>query len=355
MQFNSLHVKKNIKPITMKNVNGLGVVISYKQEEETYQESANIWCKKQNSLIVIYHNGSIGEINTNYEIDTFTPVGDREIYYSCYNPEEKCTQIRSISFEGVDSFITGYSDILFNVDKTEKTHFSKIVDIVTTVDKKCVVLEKYHGSLRYIRDDGNTNIICSGFQKPTKITVLPHINEFIIVDIYGVHIVNMSGKITSIIIHLMPKYNFGNSMCRLKNKILFNNDYCDEITLYNAPEPLLTKSDFHKYKIGIKIEGFHIDNKGNFIVWTEKGIFIQKEKFELSQLEKPIITSSSNLWNPLAIKIIHLSEEAKQNAFVFMLCMEQKWEEYGIPTELGHIILSLSDTWEINNKKLSYL
>jgi hypothetical protein len=112
--------------------------------------------------------------------------------------------------------------------------------------------------------------------------------------------------------------------------------------------------DFHSFGIGKSMKGFHICPNGHFIVWTSKGIFYQRNKFETSQLVNTT-TNSQNLWNPLAFKMLSISKQAKFETEVFLLCMERKNKEYGIPPEICHIILSMASVWEYPNMKLSYL
>ena len=362
---------QNITPNEMKNIAGLGLVISHTKNRPAFPGSINFYRFNQPSLLIKYHNGSLGEIATKYGVEHFTPIGANQIYYSCYNQEEECNQIRSISFDGTDSLIAGeflekgpfnrYVNPYYYTD-TKKTCFSKIRDIAA-FKGGCLVLEQNRGIVILLKEDGTTKLICMGPAVPrqpvNKLLVLPNKEEFYLSYIFGIHKYT-GGKLVSLIQYSSPKYNFGTCICQLQDEVLISNDSNDGIVVYNTDQNrivngLMSVREFHRLRIGDKMKGFHIDPFGNFIIWTEEGIFFQRDKFEIPRLVNTAIQPSSNLWNPYAVTMLQITPAAEYNAMVLLLCMERKYEEWGVPTELCHIILSMADTWEFPNKKLSYL
>lgn len=358
---------KNITPKDMKNITGLGLVISHTKMIETFPGSPNFFNSNQPSLIVIYHNGCVAELKTKYGVGSFTPIGN-QMYYSCYNEDEKCYQIRSVSFDGTDRLIAGeflekgpfnrYVDPNYFID-TKKTCFSKICDIAT-FKGECLVLEQNRGIIRILKENGTTELLCVfGFGMSQKILMLPNDEAFYVSDKFAIYIYTIGKKMVSLISHIRPKYNFGNSICQLQDLVLFNNDTNDGIVVYNTDQKrivseLMSTQDFQSYGIGNKMNGFHVDPFGNFIVWTSKGVFFQKNKFETSRLIHTT-TTSQNLWNPLVFKMLNITNQARIETQIFLLSMERKSEEFEIPKELCHIILSMGSIWEYPNKKLSYL
>ena len=355
----------NITPKDMKNITGLGLVISHTKLIETYPGSISFYNSNQPSLIVIYHNGSIAELKTKYEVGSFTPIGN-QMYYSCYNEDEKCNQIRSVSFDGTDTAIAGeflemgpyhrYKNTTYYLD-TKKICFSKICDIATFEDG-CLIIELNHGIVRLLKKDGSIEMKCYGFKLPKKLLVLPNREEFYIADIYGVHIFNKDRNVVNLIEHSRPNFNFGSIIYQLQDEVMINTGN-NAILVYNNEynkivNGLMSMRDFRGFGIGNSMKGFHICPNGHFIIWTPKGIFYQKDKFEKSRLVHTT-TTSHNLWNPLAFKMLDISNQARIETHMFLLCMEIKSEDYGIPTELCHIILSMASVWEYPNKNLSYL
>ena len=354
----------NITPKDMKNITGLGLVISHTKTIETFPGSPNFFNSNQPSLIVIYHNGCLAELKTKYGVGSFTPIGNK-MYYSCYNEDENCYQIRSVSFDGTDTLIAGeflemgpfnrYKNTSYYID-TEKICFSRICDI-TTFEEGCLIIEQNKGIVRLLKEDGSIEIKCAGFKNPKKI--LANREGFYVTDILGVHIFNKEKQLFYLFEESFAKYNFGSTIYQLQNKVMLNNDSNDGILVYNTEQKrivngLMSRRDFHGFGIGKSMKGFHICPNGHFIVWTSKGIFYHRNKFKTSRLVHTT-TNYQNLWNPLAFKMLNISKQASIETQIFLLSMERKSEEFEIPKELCHIILSMASVWEYPNMKLSYL
>ena len=96
-----------ISPLKVKNIFGLGTVMSFTIEKEN--TTMSVFRYYQKCLLIIYPNGCIGKIDTKYEVVNFTPIGKDKIYYSCHNILEKSNQIRCISSNGEDTFIADFS------------------------------------------------------------------------------------------------------------------------------------------------------------------------------------------------------------------------------------------------------
>ena len=350
-----------ISPLKVKNIFGLGTVMSFAIEKANTNMS--VFRYYQKCLLIIYPNGCIGKIKTEYEVVNFTPIGKDKIYYSCHNILEKSNQIRCISSNGEDTFIAGetldldYYNCL--VDKNyflrqDYTCFTKIKDLTTSSDGYCVILEN-NGIVRKLRKDGTTELLSDRFIEPTCIVSIPQ--GYLVSHTYGISHVKENGNISSMYHTQMPLST--SNLCQLQDTLLFFTDSKREkISVFSTEKKqfekcLLSKAQFQKMKIGRLFRGFHVDMNGELVIWTERGIFGQQKEFILPVPLFPYSVSSSQMWNYKTVSLRNYPKELYQYARTLMLCIE-RFSEMEIPSEIGHIILSLADAWEFPKKSLLY-
>lgn len=358
--------EKDIIPLKVKNVMGLGTVMSY-VVEKPYTEMSTVryhQCK----LLVIYPNGSIGEIKTEMPVDTFTPIGNDRIYYSCCNQANDTYQIRCISSNGKDTFIAGeelevdyYYELIDDQYylNEEKTCFTEIKDMTTSSEGECVILEK-NGVVRKLRDDATTEFLAKGFVVPSSIIAKPKGNGYFVVDTYGITHLKDNGKIIQIFRSKLTA--FINSVVHLPNKILISGYARRTINTINPKNKMvngdfMTKKRFDKMKIGVVFRGFHVDLKGDLIIWTERGFYLHQAKAKLPSPIVPYRVSSCSMWNFKTVSLRNYPREIYQYANTLMLCIDRFFKDtmdMDYPPEIGHIILCLADAWEFPKKSLTY-
>tara|TARA_Y200000002_G_scaffold98028_1_gene79358 strand:+ start:567 stop:1688 length:1122 start_codon:yes stop_codon:yes gene_type:complete len=358
--------EKDIIPLKVKNVLGLGTVISY-LVEKPYTEMSTLryhQCK----LLVIYPNGSVGEIKTVMPVDTFTPIGKDKIYYSCCNQANDTYQIRCISSNGKDTFIAG-EELKFDyyyelIDdqyylNQDETCFTEIMDMTTSSEGECVVLEK-NGVVRKLRDDATTEFLAKGFVVPSSIIAKPKGKGYLVVDSYGITHLKDDGRIIQIFRSKITA--FINSMVHLPNKILISGYARRTINTINPKHKMIeqdfmTKKRFDNMKIGNVFRGFHIDLKGNLIIWTERGLFLDQKETIAPRPIIPYRVLSCQMWNFKTVSLRNYPRVLYQYAMTLMLCFDRFFKENmdtNFPIEIGHIILSLADAWQFPKKSLTY-
>ena len=358
--------EKHIIPHKVKNVKGLGTVMSY-LVEKPYTEMSTLRYR-QNRMLVIYPNGSIGEIKTEMPVDTFTPIGNSKIYYSCYDQENSTYQIRCISSSGKDTFIVGEEleldyhkkiiDDLYYLNQ-EKTCFSEIKDMTTSSEGECVIIEK-EGIVRKLRDDATTEFLAKGFVVPTCIVAKPKGKGYLVADSYGITHLKEDGRIIQIFRSSMPTSI--KSMVQLQNKIIFSGYEKRVISAVNPKNKMLeqdflTKISFNKLRVGIILQGFHINLNGDLIIWSERGIFLHQKDTKQQIPIVPYRVSSCSMWNYKTVSLRNYPREIYQYANTLMLCVDRFFKEtmdMDYPYEISHIILCLADAWEFPKKSLTY-
>tara|TARA_Y200000002_G_scaffold98028_1_gene79357 strand:+ start:63 stop:395 length:333 start_codon:yes stop_codon:yes gene_type:complete len=107
-------------------------------------------------------------------------------------------------------------------------------------------------------------------------------------------------------------------------------------------------------KIGRLFYGFHVDLKGELIIWTDRGIFGQQKEFKIPAPIIPYKISSTQMWNFKNVSMEKYSKGLYQYAITLMLCIDRFFTDTNFPIEIGHIILSLADAWQFPKKSLTY-
>ena len=366
MTFYDFFTKKNIHPMKMKNTT-IGSVFSYNKGT----------CAQEKGLMVIGPSKNVGLIRTQYVPLCFTEINN-SFYYGYWNLSSKYYQIGCIASTGVETFISG-EKMTYDISKNPpqwirepgKTYFSRILEMHTTSDNRCVILheDKIAGCLQYVNPDGTTERIVKINVDLPKDFVITKENHFLILDNYGVLKVTPEGNSQRIVFTdvLRTCYNLN----YLANRILFINDrklMCYKTDKYqNSKEGklILDESILYRKDIGKYIKGFHIVKgvkgvKGcEIIIWTNKGIYESGNSFKLPNPKLIYRNRLPYLWNPKLVEVLKLSKQAYCYARTFILCVNRILETDEtlpeLPDELLNIILSHSDTWRFPGKKLNIL